>query len=442
MLKNTLAMMSENTSALASNPATKRALFWLEFKANALKRPNGRFLAKNEKRLENRLKKSLDAQKQYIIEGLKTFPELSSKGMRVVEKKSLIDGLKRLFRLMPKKQDMVDDMESYAGVVMLRAGKASVQKFNLSSFGINFDLQNIGAVRYMQSLRTLNLSQAQGSITQTTQDEIISAVTDGVMNGATYTEIASRIEQMGEQGVFSAARAQRIAVTELAKAYGFGSRQPLVEYKQRTGRQVWKSWSLVDETACVICEDNAKAGWILLDEKFDSGDDTEPAHPNCRCAVVYRFDDGTGSGNADEGDTETAKPASETTLQTHLELRDGTTVNLPDGYAYHATPESNLESIAADGLHPTITRLDEGASNPDARIYLAVNEHLTGTGVGMDSGNPILRVPASEIVDPAKDPHIPNNLSLFTNEPIPPDVIQIQDDSGNWISLADWMKLP
>ena len=296
MLNATLAMMSESTSPLANSPEGKRALFWLEFKAAALRRQNGRFIAKNEKRLEKRLKRSLDAQKKYIIEELKKLPEFNQKGMRIIERKGLLDGLKRLLGLMPKKDTMVDDMETYAAIVMLRGAATTIKNFKLAGMGISFTLRNEGAVRYMQALRTLHLSDYMGSISKTTKDEIIGAVTDSVMNGSTYQEVAGMIEKMGEEGVFSAARAQRIATNEIAKAYAFGNNEPLKEYKERTGREVWKSW-IAEADPCPICLANAGEGWIKFDQSFSSGDGTDPAHPNCRCAIAYRFDDGTGSEN-------------------------------------------------------------------------------------------------------------------------------------------------
>ncbi len=292
-------MMSDNLSQkMGYNAETKRALFWLEFKANALRRPNARFLAKNEKRLENAVKSSLNAQMKYIIDGLKDIPELNQKGMRIIEKKGLSDNLKRLLNGMPKQEEMVDDIDRYSGVVMLKAGTTTVRKFKLSEFGINFSLSNAEAVRYMQDLRTLHLSDRFGSISNTTKQDIIDAVTDSVMNGDTYTQVAGRISKMGEEGVFSAARAQRIAVNEIAKAYGFGNAAPLKEYKERTGRQVWKSWVTVgDDLVSELCQQNEKQGWILFDQAFASGDMTEPSHINCRCAVAYKFDDGKGSGD-------------------------------------------------------------------------------------------------------------------------------------------------
>lgn len=287
-------MMSENTSPMANSPEGKRALFWLEFKAAALRRQNGRFRVKNEKRLEKRLKRSLDAQKKYVIEELKKLPELNQKGMRIIEKKGLLDSLKRLLGLMPKQEDMVDDMEKYAGIVMLRGAASAIKDFKLAAMGISFTLRNEGAVRYMQALRTLHLSDYMGSISKTTKDEIIGAVTDSVMNGSTYQEVAGMIEKMGDEGVFSAARAQRIAVNEVAKAYAFGNNEPLKEYKERTGKEVFKSW-IAEADPCDICIKNAGQGWITLNQSFSSGDDTDPAHPNCRCAIAYRVDDGSES---------------------------------------------------------------------------------------------------------------------------------------------------
>jgi hypothetical protein len=46
-----------------------------------------------------------------------------------------------------------------------------------------------------------------------------------------------------------------------------------------------KSW--VGGT-CPVCEENAAAGWIDIDEAFPSGDDEPPAHPNCECELETR----------------------------------------------------------------------------------------------------------------------------------------------------------
>lgn len=42
---------------------------------------------------------------------------------------------------------------------------------------------------------------------------------------------------------------------------------------------------------CEICNDNADAGWIDMDEIFEGSDediDEPPAHPNCECDIEYK----------------------------------------------------------------------------------------------------------------------------------------------------------
>lgn len=46
-----------------------------------------------------------------------------------------------------------------------------------------------------------------------------------------------------------------------------------------------KSW--VGGT-CEVCQENADAGWIDMEEQFPSGDDEPPAHPNCGCELETR----------------------------------------------------------------------------------------------------------------------------------------------------------
>ena len=45
-----------------------------------------------------------------------------------------------------------------------------------------------------------------------------------------------------------------------------------------------KEWIVTEP--CPICEDNANAGVIGINEEFPSGHQRPPAHPNCRCALA------------------------------------------------------------------------------------------------------------------------------------------------------------
>lgn len=83
---------------------------------------------------------------------------------------------------------------------------------------------------------------------------------------------------------FSEERAELIAFTEVTSANSEGA---LEGYRKAAeiGVKMGKSW-LVLEDACVICDGNADAGIIELDEPFPSGDMAPGAHPNCRCVLV------------------------------------------------------------------------------------------------------------------------------------------------------------
>lgn len=48
-----------------------------------------------------------------------------------------------------------------------------------------------------------------------------------------------------------------------------------------------KLW-VTDGEPCEICDENAIAGWIPMDEEFPSGHDEPDAHPNCKCVLETR----------------------------------------------------------------------------------------------------------------------------------------------------------
>lgn len=115
-------------------------------------------------------------------------------------------------------------------------------------------------------------------IDATTSDLIAQAIATGIE------------EQLGPQGTadlltelldtMSSSRAFTIARTEMNAAFS----QAALDKMSAIGLE-YKRWILSPD-ACPICEDNADDGAIPLDDEFSSGDDSPPAHPNCRCAVV------------------------------------------------------------------------------------------------------------------------------------------------------------
>lgn len=78
-------------------------------------------------------------------------------------------------------------------------------------------------------------------------------------------------------------RRETIARTEAAYAVADGSRK---EAEERGVK--YKAWRTVgDDRVSDVCRSNAGAGFVAIGETFPSGVTQPPAHPNCRCHLVY-----------------------------------------------------------------------------------------------------------------------------------------------------------
>jgi hypothetical protein len=127
-------------------------------------------------------------------------------------------------------------------------------------------------------------ADAEWTITEGTRDMVREILSAGLADNIGGDSI---VENLQASNIFSTARADLIARTEIARANSFGA---LNGYKaaQSVGVVVRKSWmtaedDLVDE---IICAPNSDQGPIDLDDQFLSGDDAPPGHPNCRCALA------------------------------------------------------------------------------------------------------------------------------------------------------------
>lgn len=139
-------------------------------------------------------------------------------------------------------------------------------------------------------------------LAESTRDMIRSDIAQGIEDNLSTDEIGDILE---ENYAFSEERADLIASTEITTANSMGALSSYEE-AQDAGVNVKKSW-LILEDACDVCQENADAGAIDLDEEFPSGDMTPGAHPNCRCVLVPEVEDDQGNvteGEEEEGDTE------------------------------------------------------------------------------------------------------------------------------------------
>lgn len=104
------------------------------------------------------------------------------------------------------------------------------------------------------------------------------------------------INELQDSFAFSPERARTISRTEVANA---NSHAAMESYRaaRSVGVGIKKEW-LIGPESCDICQENADAGAIELDDDFPSGDSESPAHPNCTCATAPVVDDGAGGEEA------------------------------------------------------------------------------------------------------------------------------------------------
>lgn len=148
----------------------------------------------------------------------------------------------------------------------------------------------------------VNFDNLDPMLADSTRDMLRSTIADGMEANLSMQEIGA---ELADIYAFSEDRANLIAATEITSANSEGALAGYEEAVASAGITVQKSW-LVLEDGCPICQENADAGPIDLDEDFPSGDSAPGAHPNCRCVLVPEVTDDQGNtteGEAtDEGD--------------------------------------------------------------------------------------------------------------------------------------------
>jgi SPP1 gp7 family putative phage head morphogenesis protein len=126
---------------------------------------------------------------------------------------------------------------------------------------------------------------ARWRIDEGTREHLRGTVWSLVDSGASADEVKRQIVQAH---AFSAARAETIARTEMAKAFSAGG---LAGAKVLGATH--KQWTTSEDDKvseeCVACGEAGPDGdgVIEVGDAFPSGEDAPPNHPNCRCAVAY-----------------------------------------------------------------------------------------------------------------------------------------------------------
>lgn len=151
--------------------------------------------------------------------------------------------------------------------------KSTSPKF-MKAAAVDFELTNEDYLNALADASNylINLSKVDA----TTKQQIIDLINEATTDGMTMDEVASLISDNIDN--ISEARANVISRTETANAMGAGNYASMVENGVQT-----KHWVTAGASVCPICQGNADQGSIPVNDSFDSGDDYEPAHPNCEC---------------------------------------------------------------------------------------------------------------------------------------------------------------
>jgi hypothetical protein len=136
------------------------------------------------------------------------------------------------------------------------------------------------------------LSQKQGSINKTTNDELRNIIASWIDEWYSYGQIAKQIRET-DPFVFSKKRANLIAVQEVWQAYWFANFQPLKDMNEQYWFVFEKLWvTSHDPKVRKTHKENEAMGWIWIDELFITWDEYAPSKDfRCRCYMKDRIVD-------------------------------------------------------------------------------------------------------------------------------------------------------
>lgn len=127
------------------------------------------------------------------------------------------------------------------------------------------------------------VAELAAQVGETTGKQIAGIITDGIQKGLSVREIMLSIRKYLRDTSRIADRVETIARTEASEAVNrsmFDANRLLGATGKRWGCQK-------DRSVCDACLRNDDEGPIPIEETFLSGHRRPPAHPRCRCIVVY-----------------------------------------------------------------------------------------------------------------------------------------------------------
>lgn len=261
---------------------------------NALRdRQGGKFQRNREKALIRKLRSAWKKQLKYILAETAKLSVWSEEQTNAADNLAPTGDFDNILDGMPQKTVIADSIVRQMKSSMKKSGKDLVKKLDLGEFGISFDIEGVEATRFLGDKLKLELSNAKGNIDYTTKSRIKEILTKGANDGLTHAEVAKQIKAQADHGVFSIARSELIAQTEIGRAYGKGSNIPLEEFAQNfPERQTEKRWNTVgDGDVRTTHLDNQDDGWINFNQVHSGTSEMfAPSMDfNCRCVEEYRI---------------------------------------------------------------------------------------------------------------------------------------------------------
>lgn len=264
---------------------TFQNFFWQK-NAPKLKRPDGAWLMRTEKRMIKKVEGIFKKQQKWLLEESQRLSFLQNSIEQEVD--DLVDEL-------PYKRELADEIVVFMKSSMTRGGKSIVRRLKMKErFGIGFDILNPKATEFLQNKEDFELSNFAGNIDHTTKKLLKKVLIDAHDKGQSYNVTAKKIQELSTKGVFSRARAQLIAVRETGVAYEEGNAQVMNDFRVKfPTREVEKEWVTVNDGRVTPSHTkNQEMGWIHYNMEFvGTNDQHAPAekNPRCRCFTAYNI---------------------------------------------------------------------------------------------------------------------------------------------------------
>lgn len=184
--------------------------------------------------------------------------------------------------------DLINDLELPLEKVFERGYKTSYRKFArlLSENAIEY-YPNLPS-EYANKRWDLQLSNYKGTISYTTKWDVINILKNGIDNHESWGTIQRQIYALDDK-LFGLPRARAIAVTETAKAYEYGNRQPIQALQDAWIEMEKKRLTVWDERVRPEHMECEEEGRVPIDYEYPSvWVDMPPWWVNCRCTLQYQ----------------------------------------------------------------------------------------------------------------------------------------------------------